>query len=71
MSDNEAEALSEEAYGIEPSFPCDQCENIFHSSKDWMVHVREAEDHEAICKPCDISFKNFDNMRHHKRKYLL
>lgn len=54
---------------MSPSFPCDQCENIFHSSKEWMVHVREADNHSPICKTCDIEFKNFDNLRHHKRKY--
>merc|ERR1719186_2343761 len=34
-----------------------------------MAHIREADNHEAICKACDTTFKNFDNMRHHKRKY--
>ena len=69
MSADETAAKSEELCDYELSFPCDQCENTFQSSKDWMVHVREAEDHQAICKACDISFKNYDNMRHHKRKY--
>merc|ERR1719508_192714 len=53
----------------EPSFPCDQCDGSFSSSKDLMAHNREAVNHEAICKACDTTFKNFDNMRHHKRKY--
>merc|ERR1719186_2158245 len=34
-----------------------------------MAHIKEANNHEAICKACDTTFKNFDNMRHHKRKY--
>ena len=34
-----------------------------------MAHVREAENHLPICKDCNIEFKNFDNLRHHKRKY--
>ena len=53
----------------ELSFPCDQCEETFQSSKDLMVHVRRADNHKAICKACDKSFNNFDNMRIHKRKY--
>eukprot|EP00092_Neocalanus_flemingeri_P030149 GFUD01032727.1.p1 GENE.GFUD01032727.1~~GFUD01032727.1.p1 ORF type:complete len:831 (+),score=176.79 GFUD01032727.1:54-2546(+) len=51
------------------SFPCDQCDDTFSSSKDWMAHIRESENHEAVCKACDTSFGNFDNLRHHKRKY--
>ena len=51
------------------SFPCDQCENTFQTSKKLMVHVRKADNHEAICKACDKHFTNFDNMRIHKRKY--
>jgi uncharacterized C2H2 Zn-finger protein len=53
----------------ELTFPCDQCDDTFSSSKDWMAHVRKADNHEAICKACDKSFTNFDNLRHHKRKY--
>jgi uncharacterized Zn-finger protein len=30
---------------------------------------RKADNHEAICKACDKSFTNFDNLRHHERKY--
>jgi len=53
----------------ELSFPCDQCEETFQSSKKLMVHVRKADNHKPICKACDKSFDNFDNMRIHKRKY--
>ena len=53
----------------ELSFPCDQCEESFQTSKELMVHVRKADNHEAICKACDKTFTNFDNMRIHKRKY--
>ena len=71
MSDEESEVMLEdpETSRNEASLSCDQCEEIFSSSRDWMVHVREEKDHKAVCKTCDISFKNYDNMRHHKRKY--
>jgi len=60
---------SELSENITSSFPCDQCDNTFQSSKDWMAHIRAADNHSPICKTCDIEFKNFDNLRHHKRKY--
>jgi len=60
---------SEHSENIASSFPCDQCDNSFQSSKDWMAHIRAADNHSPICKTCNIEFKNFDNLRHHKRKY--
>ena len=62
-------ATAEDPFSDELSFPCDQCDGTFPTSKELMVHVRKADNHEAICKACDKTFTNFDNMRIHKRKY--
>ena len=32
-------------------------------------HIKTAEKHDIICKLCDKEFKNFDNLRKHKREY--
>ena len=71
MSDEDSEVRLEdpEISWNGASLSCDQCDEIFSSSRDWMVHVREEKDHEPVCKTCGIVLKNYDNMRHHKRKY--
>ena len=34
-----------------------------------MKHIRKSENHRPYCKLCNISFKNYHNLRHHKRLY--
>ena len=48
---------------------CDQCAQVFPNLPKLMAHIRKADGHEPICKQCDIPFKNFHNLRHHKRVY--
>ena len=58
----------EEPYESE-DVACDQCVQVFPNLPKLMAHIRKAEGHEPICKTCDIPFKNFHNLRHHKRVY--
>ena len=48
---------------------CDQCAQVFPNLPKLMAHIRKADEHKPICKQCDIPFKNFHNLRHHKRVY--
>ena len=50
-------------------FNCGQCDFTYQTIKEFMVHVKRVGDHEPVCLECSSKFQNFDNLRHHLRKY--
>ena len=50
-------------------FSCGQCDFSYTTIKQFMSHVKSVADHQPVCVECDSKFQNFDNLRHHLRKY--
>ena len=69
----EAEAAEGEEGGGEggddPLFQCGQCSFTYRTIKEFMAHLKTIPGHEPVCVECSSSFQNFDNLRHHLRKY--
>ena len=61
----------EEETPLKTSMHCDQCEHHpqFPSIRLLMKHIQKSETHRPYCKLCNISFKNYPNLRYHKRLY--
>ena len=48
---------------------CGQCDFVFETIKQLMYHVKNTPDHSPQCVHCDSKFSNFNNYRHHVRKF--
>ena len=48
---------------------CGQCDFVFETIKQLMVHVKNTPDHYPQCVHCKSQFSNFNNYRHHVRKF--
>jgi len=46
---------------------CDQCGENFESFNDVMAHIKA--NHEPYCRICNVRYKDFKNLRSHKRLY--
>ena len=50
---------------------CGQCDFQFETLKELMFHVKNSPGHVPTCVHCDSKFSNFNNYRHHVRKFHL
>merc|ERR1719232_317977 len=48
---------------------CGQCDFQFETLKELMFHVKNSPGHVPTCVHCDSKFSNFNNYRHHFRKF--
>ena len=48
---------------------CGQCDFQFETIKELMFHVKNTPGHVPMCVHCDSKFSNFNNYRHHVRKF--
>ena len=48
---------------------CGQCDFQFETIKELMFHVKNSPGHVPTCVHCDSKFSNFNNYRHHVRKF--
>ena len=50
---------------------CGQCDFSYETIPELMFHVKHTPGHTPQCVQCDSKFSNFNNYRHHVRKFHL